>query len=347
MSLVVLRSGLDTVEVSYGGSLSESAIEKLDALKAAAQGLDAPKSFYLGLLEFGMLPVALPRWRWRFKNPLFTILARPKAPGGGVLVQVRFSPFAFANEELEALTLQARIALDELGSLKEIGVSRGDVCADVQGLDFTPDVMKNMVSPASYRATHGTEGAVETFVFGKRTLLRIYNKTKEIAVSGKLWLPDLWHQHPDYDPSADVWRIEYQAAGDTLKQLGITSSAALFADPGALLDAGLRWSQLRVPDGKNRSRWPEDERWTRIREATFGGIPLKRTVKPSSLMSLDRTVSSFLGNVATAGAYFGETDYMKALQRLSYAAEAHMMRDKVDFEGMVTTKQARILTGDL
>jgi hypothetical protein len=63
-------------------------------------------------------------------------------------------------------------------------------------------------------------------------------------------------------------------------------------------------------------------------------------------MSLDRAKSSLVGLAATAGAYFGVSDYLKALQMLSMAAEVHMMHEGIDFAVLVEDKRRRILSGE-
>lgn len=115
----------------------------------------------------------------------------------------------------------------------------------------------------------------------------------------------------------------------------------------SLLDYGMKWAQLRVPSGDlTKARWPEDPRWTALRDAVFGGTPLQRVVRVPELMDLDRVVSQFVGTVATAGAYFEEDDYMNTLQRLSFAAEMHIVDRGEEFRELVAKKHARILSGN-
>ncbi len=346
MSLTVLRAGLDTVEISYAGEISDEVAAELDRLKEHAQLSDSPQKIGMGLLDFYVQPKSFSLWRWRITHPFFSIVARPKAAAGGVVAQVRYSAFGLANEPVESLAFHTRLALDKLGNLTELAVSRADVCVDFQGWGPTPAEAANVVCAAAYRGTHGKEGSVETFQFGKKTLLRIYNKSEELAVSGKEWLYDVWGQSDAFEREAAVWRVEFQASREVLKELGIVSSAVLFANPGALLDYGLRWAQMRVPDGGvNKTRWEEDVRWTALRTASFVGVLLQRSVRVPELMSLDRTISVLIGAAATAGAYFGTTDYMGALQQLSFAAEVHMIHEEIDFAAMVAKRERRILSG--
>lgn len=346
MDLVVLGSRLDTVVAAYSGTISPEVVEELNRLKEVAQGAEVGQPVTLGPLVFMVMDRAFGFWRWRLVHPLFSIVACPKSGVSGIVAQVRFSSFGLANESATTLLSLVSQSLEALGQLMEVSVSRADACADVHGFAPSPELMRNVVCAASLRAQIGTETAVETYYFGKGDMLRVYNKTRELAHSKKLWFLSVWEQHPDYKPDQDVWRIEFQARRQRLKELGITSLAILFANPGALLDAGMRWAQLRVPDGQNKSRWEEDARWTQIRTAAFEGKPLQREVKPSTLMSLDRARSQYLGAIATAAAYNGDTDYMKANIKLSYITEAHMMAEGIDFAVLAEDKRRHILSND-
>lgn len=347
MSVTVIRAGLDTVEVSLSGEFCEAAIERLDRAREVASASGKPQSFSIGAIELAMQPKAFGFWRWRLVEPRFHIVGRRKAAGGSVVAQVRFSAFGLANEDPALLWTVIQVLLGELGTFKELAVSRADVCVDFQGWTPTRCDMKSIVCPASHRRVEGTESQDQTFTFGKRTLLRVYDKTAEILVSKKTWVPELWGFKDVYSKGDPVWRAEFQAAGEVVKELGITNVEQLFANPGALLDYGLRWAQLRMPTADaTKTRWPEDPRWTALRQAVFDGVPLQRRVKPCELMTLDAAESRLIGLAALAGAYFGEDNFIYALKRLSMAAEMYMIREKVDFAALVEEKRLRIISGD-
>ena len=346
MTLRILRAGIDTLEVSFYGEVSEQVAEELDRAKSTA--LITPQPFFAGITEMMVQGKAYGFWRWRLVSPEFSIVMKKGGAGGGVTAQIRFSAWGLANRTTADLWCLARMTIESMGSFKELSVSRCDVCADSQGWGPTPADLAGMVCPAAYRATHGTEKAVQTFQYGKGdVVLRLYNKTEELKVSGKEWLRGLWVQSEDYDPNEDVFRVEVQLRRKALHELGFNTVAQVIANPGALLDYGLSWCNLRVPTADaTKTRWPEDPRWTALRKAVFGGVPLGRSVFPSSVMNLDKVKSRFIGQVATAGAYFGTTDWLKTLQMLSMVTEVHMMEEGIDFAARVEEKRRRILSGD-
>jgi len=346
MTLRVLRAAVDTLEVSFSGEVLDEVAEALDQKKSMA--FESPQAFLAGFHEMMVMGKAFAFWRWRLASPEFSIVMKKGGGPSGVTAQVRFSAWGLANRELSDLWFLARLTMEHLGSFKPLSVSRCDVCVDFQGWEPTPADLAGIVCPAAYRATHGTEKQVQTFQYGKGPMvLRIYDKTAELESSHKEWFRQVWALCEGYDPSLPVTRVEAQMRRQVLGELHIDCVEQVIENPGALLDYGLRWCQLRVPSGDaTKSRWPEDPRWTHLREAVFGGTPLGRSPKVSSLMSLDRAKAQLIGLAATAGAYFGTTDYLKALQQLSFAAEVHMMDEKIDFAARVEEKRCRALSGD-
>jgi hypothetical protein len=345
VSLQVIRAGIDTLEVSFSGRVKDEVAEALDIEKAAA--IDVPRPYCLGIVEMMVMDKAFARWSWRLVSPEFSIVMQ-RGEGPGAKAQVRFSAFGLANRELGELWALAQLALRFLGDFQPLSVSRCDVCVDFHGWTPTASNLAGMVCAAPYRATHGTEKGIETFQYGKGDIvLRIYDKTAELAVSRKTWLFDVWNQSNNFVHDQRVWRIEAQLRRKALKDLHIDSVEQVMSSPGALLDFGLSWANLRLKTtDMTKTRWPEDPRWSELRQAVFGGVPLGRSSRPNQLMTLDRAKTGLLGLVALAGAYFDTTDYLSALQQLSFATEAHVIREKIDFAALVEDKRRRIMAGD-
>lgn len=347
MNLRVLRAGIDTLEVSLAGTITEEVIERLDTLADRAREREVPEPLDCVFTTMLVQPRAFGRWSWRLVDPRFHIVLKRRAAHGGVIGQVRFFSFGLANEHPDMLWMLIRSILHQFGDFTTLAVSRADVCVDFQGWVPQEDEMKNIVCPSGARKTVGTDKGVQTFYFGNKPKVRLYDKTEELDASQKSWFRDVWGQSEDYDPAEPVWRAEFEAYNETLRPLGITSPEVLFEKPEALLDYGLRWAQLRVPTGdQTKTRWPEDPRWTALRAAIFGGVPLQRRMRVPELISLDSVIRRHIGLMATAAAYYGAHDYMDATQRVSMAAEIRMMREDMDFGALVEIKERRILSND-
>lgn len=345
MTLQVVRCALDWLEHSFKGEVDQEVYKSLIELKERAQASDTPQPIMADDMELLVLPKAFGFWTFVLKHPEFDIRISPNAGVSDASASIRLSAFGLTNTDPSKLWDRALFCLSTLGEYEPLTLSRVDVAADFQGWEPMSADMSSVVCAASYRATHGTESAVQTFVFGKgAVVLRIYNKTEEIVHSKKSWMKDAWSMTGRYDYSLPVWRVEVQLRRQALKDLGFNTAERALDDPGALLDFGLKWANLRVPSGdETKTRWPEDPRWTVLRESVFQGVPLERRPKLSQLMSLERATSQYVGAIATAAAYFETDDFDDANVRLAYVAQVHMMENDTDFAKLSEDKRRRAL----
>ena len=220
MKLTVLRVGIDTLEASIGGRVEADAARVLTAWKTRAQEQDAPQYTELSGLDFALQPQGAKPYAFKFAGDEASIrlTASDKIPGAAI----RLSAFGLAlYEPLALYDMVAGIVQEYFGPRGPHKLSRIDIAADFQGFDLSNLNGARFVCPATFRPIYPNVDAPETYQFGKGPLVvRVYNKTRELAQSGKTWLPALWAQHPDYDPSADVWRFEIQYRRDVLRELG-------------------------------------------------------------------------------------------------------------------------------
>ena len=345
MTIQVIRTSLDWFQCSFSGELDSGVAEKLAALKTRAQNRNTPEPYTLGLIEFFVQDKGRGMFSYVLKHPEIEVWLAPNATKGSPNASIRLSAFGLANTEATLLWEIACVCLGTLGHFSPLALTRVDVAADFQGWEPTYGDMRGMVCDAPYRGLHGTAESIGTYQYGKgAVVLRLYNKSVEIAEHKRLWMKEVWSLTRRYDASLPVWRIEVQLRNQALKELGVFTPAQALDDPAALLGYGLTWAQLRVPtNDTTKARWPEDPRWTALRKGVFDGVPMNRCACVSELMSLDRTNAQFLGAVATAAAYFETNDFMDAVWRLSYAVKVHMMTNKVDFPELVETKHRRIV----
>lgn len=345
MPITVLRAGLDTLEVSYTGSLASGVSERLDVHKAQAQEQNTPSSLSAGVYELLMRDKAFSHWRWVLTHPEFHLRMLPKAQPGHPTAQIRLSAFGLTNQSPELLLAFAAHSLREFGTFEELVVSRADVAVDFQGFEPTVALMQNVVCPASFRPIYPSIDNAQTFQFGRgAVVVRVYNKTAEIDESGKRWHEEAWQISGRYDPLLPVWRAEVQLRRPALKELALHSSKDVFANLGALLDYGLSWANLRVPTADaTKTRWPEDPRWSAVRSAVFDGPPLLRAPTVATLLSIDGVVSRMLTNVATLAARYEIDDYDKAMGQAYYVLLHELLSKKVEFKALVERQRRRIL----
>lgn len=345
MSLVILRCCVDTLEVSLQGKLSDGLEAELDRLKVAAQDAGIPQLFADSRLcvedkAFGM-------WRWRLTCADYAImLARPSAaskhiPNG----RIRFSAFGLSTRKHSELVAEALEQLKLLGDYFERNVARLDVCVDVQGWMPTYDEMLGVSCPAAYRGLHLNGNTVQTFQYGKGdVVVRVYDKTAEIAHSHKTWMRGVWGVCDGYEPGEPVTRIEVQIKTKALSELAISTVAQAFEHAGDALSWALgEWCNLRVPNGdKKVTRWPEHPIWTEVRHALPSSRHLERVRAKCQLMLVEEAAKRLPGLAAVVGATYLEDNYIKCVQALSDLAEIRMNEDDIVFADLVAAKRKRL-----
>lgn len=130
---------------------------------------------------------------------------------------------------------------------------------------------------------------LETLEFGSHGSVlscSIYNKSKELKHSGKVWFQDIWKRH-GYDGQGDVWRVEFRwkrEALHTFKQEHVFHGIESIADLRSYLpylwtySAGhLQGGKDKLPDGwlryvsptndKTPTRWPVHPAWLVVQSA--------------------------------------------------------------------------------
>lgn len=162
------------------------------------------------------------------------------------------------------------------GEILKVQPSRCDICVDWElpgglSLDF---LMRHKVSRSRSVAHHATGEQLETFYVGSpgaQIRLRIYDKGKEIAKSGKAWFLDLWGR----EQAKDVWRVEFQLRRTALKQFGVDTLGDLLGQLGSIWKylTG-EWFSLRLPDHDKQERRTVHPWWVAVQQAAgrFGGL---------------------------------------------------------------------------
>lgn len=176
-------------------------------------------------------------WTYRVKVMLSSALLWSYAGRG-------MGAYEAASAVLEGLTVQCHdhpavlLARPEDQAVK---VSRLDLCCDHIGYDWEPEDLYRFATRMKTRAAMRSGGVVRpdddrvwtytgptsaTYYVGRRgsgnRFWRIYDKTEEARVSGKLpWMSEVWKAH-GWDGKAKVWRAEVECRSGWLKDHGVT-----------------------------------------------------------------------------------------------------------------------------
>lgn len=334
-----LRCGVDTLEATFAGELSEEIVTELKRRKEDAIAHCVPNELLLGGKVFYLSPKGGGFWPYMLRNDemIIQLGTAKNIPA----MKVHLLSRGLAEVGVQKLWAQARQIAEELG-LTFLNCTRLDVALDYQGDFFTFEEMLNVVCPSPFRPVYPNTVDPETFQFGKGDMvLRNYNKSAEIEANNKQWWKFVWRLYEGYVEGQPVYRIEVQMRGKVLRELGFHSVEQLIDSLPELFAYGLEWCSLRVPTAdSNKSRWPEDLRWTALRTAFNPSRSLGRLRPAQAIIEYDKAVKRMVSLLSYAGVAVGSTDYWHLVRALTTDAEQLIEREMdTSFEALVEKKR--------
>ena len=282
--LQCLGHGVDSLYVSHKGRLSDVYAQILPDLKQAAQSDSLAESNQAQLMLGNHIFEVKPKGRG--KHP-FVIVDNAFhisiCDGSGSLpytyTQILSEYLSHAGVEKALSDLNA--CVDDMAEYVSYSTpSRVDICCDIV-TDYpfhllTEDSFSTRSRTFVYYADHGFEG----IKIGKgEFVFRVYEKTKEIKVSHKFYMRDIWKQ-AGWDGKSKVYRLEFQLNGTLLKRLGIATIDQLLPKiPELWAHCCMHRLRLLAPGNhQSRHRRPTEPLWEKIAGA-FGAcdaLPLKK-----------------------------------------------------------------------
>ena len=295
-ALTVLSNNVDGLRVYVSGTLLEEWEILLEAQQEEAQAdreINGPGRARSPLPPlYGAESVVLNHgsrgYRWLVESADYGAqFQRPKRDGED---RGNFLPAAFVRISAAALwRVGWREAIEELRRwilrLFEPGaivrVSRLDICLDYQGFSIADIPNSHFVTRADTitRTTETGSDELRQLAAGRSTNVRatIYRKDKELAVSGKQWMQDIWRRRSSgaYREGERVDRLEFQLGSDFLREKGIDTLDDVLHRLGEVWSYCLDWFSLRVPSpaDSNRSRWAVHGVWEGFRAFLCGNAP--------------------------------------------------------------------------
>lgn len=275
----ILRTGVDSLYLSFKGDLFEEIEQKLTELKLLAQS-DDPLEIARAVIEienhrFEVFGRGRPNYPFIIKDGSFNIQLSKSSSETLPLAYVQISSHCLTDSGFLRPVQELKKILHHLGSFTKVKVSRLDICCDFStdvGFGELPDV--GWISRSNKRNCYFENDLFSGFVFGQgsRISARLYDKTLEIKRSKKDYLKGLWWSE-GWDMDCQVWRLEFQIMRSILVELGVLK----FDDLVGTLDelwkyATSNWLRLVLPGkDKTKSRWPSHPLWVVLQQASFGG----------------------------------------------------------------------------
>lgn len=312
----VLRVAIDSLYVSFKGSLGPATRARLKDLKELAQDKEPARrslaQLEVGSRVFSVLGHGRGRVPFALDHPDFSL--NVGSGQGYPLASVQISSeFLASVGPLNALE-DVRHVVRSLAPIQDReAVSRVDLC-----VDFTPDRPFQLFPPEMWvtRAErinpYLKRGELTGWSIGQGGDLsaRLYDKICEIFdKSHKAHWFDLWLAN-GYEWADPVWRLEFQFRRPVLLELGTPTLLDVLEKQAGLWAYAMDWLSLRLPTAdSNRSRWPVASTWAALAGVDWGSPPLVlKRQRSHGVGAFDRQSRQLLGLLTSYMGARGMTD---------------------------------------
>ena len=355
----VLHSGIDSLYLSYPGSLSFESNVILTALKEAARSSvpsDKEEAVYpvnghhfeVKEVGRGRFPFVLVDNAYRLE---FSGMGAKKLPLA--LVQIR-SEWLLSKGVLPVYEELSQL-ITKFGYVDYVDgealVSRADLC-----VDFISDIPLDTLSTAAWvsRARRVLMHTLDrgctgwSIGLGGDLSARLYDKTIQIIETGNAYMHQIWREQ-GWDGKQTVWRIEFQFRRSSLTVHGVNGVKSLLNLLGPLWSyATGSWLRLTIPSDtdKTQSRWTTHPVWDAISRAPWIGsgvglsIPARSNNVPSDRYFCENALAwlpSFMAVHGIIGSREAFDRYYEAVKQY-HDARCHITGH--DFEGYLRHKAA-------
>lgn len=291
----LLSRHVDSLELSYQGSLSIQTMGVLDERKRLAQSRSPAHQlqaqYTLGDQTFAVLDKGAGFFPYVLDNGYFRI--KLSRPGKGAMplahCQIRSEYLAHVGPNRAEQGLRSILMLLGADGTPET-VSRIDLAADFStDTEISAWDAASWVTRIRYKQAHWGERFTGWSIGrGCPVVLRLYDKTVEIEnVSKKFYLHEIW-KRAGWFVADHVWRVEGQFRREALKKFGLrTLSDCLYALDGLwqhLTAETVRLVEL-TPTDQTRGRWKNRPLWNSINAVEWDSAysTLTRAFKASNL----------------------------------------------------------------
>jgi hypothetical protein len=346
-SVRVLAAGIDSLYVSFKGETDPARLDGIEFLKVRAQETGQPQ---LLLPVDGRKALVQPSgWGsyryWLRCGDFDVFLGRGKSLPA-VYARIA-SEFIHEVGPVRALADLKTFVGGLLDQVDETICSRVDIYADFQGWVPVSEDYHRFVTRSrrntSHIAVHHDGRRFTGFTFGRDAMVaRLYDKSLEIAHSGKGWMHEVWGDR--LDPSLPVWRLEFQLRRDVLAECSLSSPEDVVAQRPHLWAYAMRWLSLREPTrGATRTRWPVSQVWSNLTKSQAGVAcsPLvRKRIREHDELVLIRGLTGYASSLA---AVTGVSDLDLAMLVSRRRVGEYMDATGRDFRELVRSKRERKL----
>ncbi|HZQ50166.1 MAG TPA: hypothetical protein VFB69_07655 [Candidatus Dormibacteraeota bacterium] len=346
-SIRILAAGIDSLYVSFKGETDPARLDGIEFQKARAQETGQPQLFLLGADRKALVqPSGWGSYRYWLRCGGFDVFVGRGRGMPAVYARIA-SEFIHEVGPLKALADLKSCVGALLDQVDETICSRVDIYADFQGWVPVSEDYNRFVTRSrrntSHIAVHHDGRRFTGFTFGRDAMVaRLYDKSLEIAHSGKRWMHEVWGD--GLDVSAPVWRLEFQLRREILAECSLTSPQDVLDLRPSLWTYAMQWLSLREPTpGATRTRWPVASVWSDL-ERSQAGVTYSPLVR-KRIREHDESVlvRGLAGYASSLAAVTGVSDLDLAMLVSRRRVGEYMDSTGRDFRDLVLAKRARKL----
>jgi len=230
--------------------------------------------------EFNMAARGAMGYEWVMRNADVAVCITREARGGSIIpeVYVTFSSQNLWTNGMDGAVMMFERWLSGWAVIRDRKVSRVDLSIDIEMPFPVIDIKSEIVSRARkkmrvselVKIEHHVECRRDTgYRFGSGDLVgRLYDKTKEIRISQKEWMGEVWKVE-GWQGETTVVRYEFQCRRNFLKEISANSFEEL-KERLADIWRYCTHDWLRVCEqgaNTNQSRWKSKDYWTLIQQS--------------------------------------------------------------------------------
>jgi hypothetical protein len=345
-SVRVLAAGIDSLYVSFKGEVDAGRLDGLEVLKTKAQQAGQAQNFATDERKALIQPSGWGSYRYWLRCGDFDVfVVRGRSmPSVYARIASEFIHEVGPPKALADLRSFVGALLDQAG---ETTCSRVDIYADFQGWVPGSEDYHHFITRSrrntSHIAVHHDGRRFTGFTFGRDAMVaRLYDKSLEIAHSGKRWMHEVWSA--GLDVSIPVWRLEFQLRREILAECSLTSPEEVLARRPNLWAYAMQWLSLREPTpDQTRTRWRVADVWSDLKRSharvTYSPLVRKRIRQHDEAV----LVRGLAGYASSLAAVTGVSDLDLAMLVSRRRVGEYMDATGRDFRELVQAKRDRKL----
>lgn len=355
-----LRWGIDSLYLSFSGSLYLEQETKLERLKKLAQAQNptdqATAQLQINEHIFEVLDKGARLFPYALEDNCFRIQLSRNRAKSMPMAYVKISSEYLTHKKVEDIVEDLTSVLSVFGELEsQPKVSRIDLFVDFASNENMESWKRDSwVTRAEDINQYSVKGEFSgwTIGLGSPMSARLYNKILEILNSNKGYLVPLWNE-AGWNGETPIWRLEFEFKRDILSQLDVQSLDVCLDNLSGLWSyATTDWLKLTIPSGTdtNRSRWPIHPLWIYLSSVDFetSGGALMREFTPQRIPNDKRlyetgfsVVTSYMAREKITDLYEGLYSFCEEIYAYFNSRSVVLGKTLDDFVGERVSFKAR------